>query len=280
MNGREQMRRLALLVLAMLASAASSAQWCSGNLIPNGQFERPEGENVVAWNWVGTETPDINSIYLPIQTTGGYEWTGTPLQSSAGGRWQNMFDTVESVLTYALLTPGQWYTLCFEYAAQGIVYVPYNTVYNGPVGVELWVNGQLVLTTPDDSTQFTWESACYSFTTEMATNSFKFRPSGYQYIAIDGACLLQEGAVGMNETKLPLVEIYPNPASNHIVVKGLRIGMDISLVDMSGRNIAINSITDDSEEIRISTDLIQNGFYTIVVSDGQRNIRRKLLVNH
>lgn len=252
-----------LLLPLLLFYTPLLAQWCPNNLLPNGEFNQNAGDDVVAWNWEGTETPDINSLFFPLQTNGGYEWTGTPLASSSGGTWQNLFDTVETVLTYAVLEPGMWYTLCFEYAAQGIYWDVYNLYYDQPVGVELWINGELALTTPDDTSQYTWELACHNFTVEQTTNSFMFRPTDYLYVAIDGACLIPEQAVTVPELTKDVIEVYPNPATETVTVKWPDI-KHVSIFDMQGRKV-YNQQTETADLVTIPIGDLQVGPYVLQV---------------
>ncbi len=154
----------------------------------NGSFTSLEGANVTAPGWItGSSTPDINDAFGPLNTTDGYLWTGTPISSSDGGTWQNLFSG-ESVQQTVNVSIGQCYTLFFEYAAQGITNseIP----YDGPVGVDVFIDGVLEYSTPDDSTQYTWESAYYTFIPTNSSITITFKPSKLQYIGIDGACLL------------------------------------------------------------------------------------------
>ncbi len=167
-------------------------QQCSGNLITNGSFTSREGENVTAPGWIGNSTPDVNDENGPLNSTRSFVWTGTPLASPDGGTWQNITGT-EYVEQIVNITPGLSYTFCFKYAAHGITdngvlsLDSYNLV--GPIGINVYLNDVLSFTSPDDNTEFTWESACFSFTPTSSRVKIRMVPTNYLYIGIDGACL-------------------------------------------------------------------------------------------
>ena len=137
---------LILLCLTGLMHKANSQ--CAGNLFTNGSFNSMEGENVTAPGWIAVNssinTPDINDEYGLLNTTTGYLWTGIPLASTNGSTWQNLFG-IETIEQTVNVTIGQSYTLCFEYAAQGIFL---NTTFEfaDPVGVNVYSNGFLLFT--------------------------------------------------------------------------------------------------------------------------------------
>jgi gliding motility-associated-like protein len=160
-----------------------------GNLAINGSFTSNEGSSVTAPGWsTAGATPDVNDAVGTVNTSAGYNWTGTPLPSSDGGTWQNLFSSAEQIEQTITVVPGQAYSLSFEYAAQGIS--SGSNTYIGPVGVQVLIDGNVVHTTPDDQTQFTWESACFSFTATSNSVTIRLTPTQLNYVGIDGFCLV------------------------------------------------------------------------------------------
>lgn len=157
---------------------------CTGNLLTNGSFTSPEGEAVIAQGWNGQSTPDVNDAAGPLNTTMGYAWTGTPLASSDGGTWQNIFSQAEYIQQTVNVAPGQDYMLKFEYTAQGIQSTDFT--FTDPVGISIYINDVLVYETPLDTTPFTWEHYCYIFTAESNVLTLKLSASATSYAAIDG----------------------------------------------------------------------------------------------
>jgi gliding motility-associated-like protein len=162
---------------------------CENNLVLNGSFSDTLGEAHTAANWlIGEHTPDVNSADDTLHTTPCYYWIGTPVASSDGGTWQNVFGP-ESVYQMVNLTVGAEYRITFEYAAQGIECPEFNMYFEGPVGVQLYLNDSLHATTPQDETQYTWETFCYVFTATTSSVSIILSATDYQYVGIDGFCL-------------------------------------------------------------------------------------------
>jgi Protein of unknown function (DUF642) len=214
-----KMRKLLLCFLAVLPILTQGqTPGCPNNLIVNGSFNSVEGMTITAPGWVGYLTPDINDENGPLNTTPGYTWTGTPLASSDDSTWQNLFggESIEQTVT---VTPGQAYTLCFEYAAQGISIGSSNN-FSNPAGVAVAINNMQAFTTPHDSSQFTWETACFTFTPNTSTVNVAFTPTTTQYIGIDGVCLTSNVASGISEANFnSLLMISQNPFSTQTVLQ-------------------------------------------------------------
>ncbi|MFN8282268.1 MAG: gliding motility-associated C-terminal domain-containing protein [Chitinophagales bacterium] len=164
---------------------------CSGNLVVNGSFDGIPGEDETASGWSHGSTPDINDASGTLHTTPSYVWTGIPVVSPNGGTWQNIFST-EYISQIITVVPGTSYTLQFDYAAQGIQSLPMD--YQGPVGVNVYINDVLMHTSPLDMTQYSWEHDSYTFIPSGANIVLKFTASKEQYVAIDGMCFAKTGA--------------------------------------------------------------------------------------
>ncbi len=77
------------------------------------------------------------------------------------------------------------------------------------------------------------------------------------------------------------IEIFPNPASNQIRIKGINLndGSVITLKDISGRNVSIQRLTDDSNEATFNiAQTIKSGVYLIEIFQGKKKIVKKLVV--
>lgn len=181
--------KLILVCFLLLGAATDVVSQCVGNLATNGSFVSNEGAVVTAPGWsTAGSTPDVNDANGTVNTSTGYNWTGTPIPSSDGGTWQNLFGTGEEIEQTIAVVPGQVYSISFEYAAQGIS--SGSLTYINPVGVQISIDGVVVLTTPDDQTQFTWEYACYSFTATSNSATIRLTPTQTNYVAIDGFCFV------------------------------------------------------------------------------------------
>lgn len=184
-----------MITFLLLFHALNSTGQCAGNLISNGSFNSPEGVSVIAPGWTGEMSPDVNDANGPLVTTPGYVWfNGTPVASSDGGTWQNLFSGSEIIEQTLNLTVGESYTLTFEYTAQGI---QYDTSYSftNPVGIHVYFNNVFATATPMDSTLFIWENHSYTFTAASNVVVIKISPNTDAYIAIDGICLLPASSV-------------------------------------------------------------------------------------
>jgi hypothetical protein len=161
---------------------------CNGNLFKNGSFTHTTGEDVHTEGWRVGSTPDVNTHNDTLRTTSGYVWIGKPLPSFNGGTWQNLYSQREYLEQTVNVKPGEWYTIRFEYAAQGIE-VPGSTIFKDPVGIYIYIDGELVYSSPEDRTQYTWEKGCYLFIAKSSSITIRSSASIEQYVGLDGVCL-------------------------------------------------------------------------------------------
>nr|WP_294858412.1 gliding motility-associated C-terminal domain-containing protein [uncultured Fluviicola sp.] len=178
-----------ILIFLLFFYVFDSTGQCAGNIVVNGSFNSQEGEAVTAPGWTANSTPDVNNALGPLNSTVGYTWIGTPISSLDGGTWQNLYSPYEKIEQALTVTPGESYTLEFEYAAQGIVLTVNGSIIADPVAVNIYIDNALVAATPLDVTQYTWEHYSYTFIANSSPVILKLGPSDFSYIAIDGVCV-------------------------------------------------------------------------------------------
>ncbi|MBP6456836.1 MAG: T9SS type A sorting domain-containing protein [Chitinophagaceae bacterium] len=250
---------------------------CSNNLIINGSFNSFKGQDVTATPWQDTLTPDINDENGFLQTTLGYNWTGIPIASNDDSTWQNLFGA-EYISQSVNVITGQPYKICFEYAAQGIV--SGSLIFNDPVGIKLYINNVLEFSTPLDSSQYTWEKACYSFIANTSSVEILFLPSSQQYIGIDGVCLVKEELEGLDDiNKNNEIEIFPNPFYKETNIKS-NINLNnatLKVYNSIGQNvIEIKDINTNS--VKLSREKLSAGLYFLQITQDRKVVANKKLI--
>lgn len=174
---------LLLMIIPYLALAQ-----CPNNVVTNGSFNGDTGPTYAADDWIGMNTPDVNDVNT-TEPTWGWMWSGVPEASPDGGTWQNIYFT-ETVRQSIQLEVGLTYHVQFYYAAQGLTSENYEII--GAVGVEMFLDDELLLTTPSDTSFYSWETACFTFVAETSTAELILSASTPYYVAVDGLCILAE----------------------------------------------------------------------------------------
>ena len=180
--------KLSISITILFLNVYSIHGQCLGNLITNGSFTSSVGEDVHASGWNADSTPDVNDANGKLNTSSGYIWIDAPHPSHDGGTWQNLYSDREYLEQTIDLKVGETYTLRFEYAAQGIE--ASSMRFASPVGINLYIDGELVFKTPFDFTQYTWENVCYSFKAKKSSTTIRLSASSEQYVGLDGICLI------------------------------------------------------------------------------------------
>ncbi len=210
---------------------------CPDNLLDNGDMEGVLGENSLAFDWSTDpyygSTPDLNDASGQLNTSPGYNWIGTILASSNDGSWQNLFQN-ESIYQNVILEIGAEYSLCFEFASQGIE--SSGILFDDPIGVIFYLNNTLAYSTPLDTTPYSWETSCYIFTATQAFNNILFTTDVYAYVGIDGVCLSKNNSSSTKSQKIIQSSVYPNP-----VMRNAALTFDIP-DDMSFDLTIMNSL--------------------------------------
>jgi hypothetical protein len=82
-------------------------------------------------------------------------------------------------------------------------------------------------------------------------------------------------------------ELYPNPASDKIVLSRSELGWfegaTVMMVDMKGKTWkkeALTSPNKDLEKAELSVDNLPNGLYNVIIFSGDSKISKKVLVLH
>lgn len=245
-------------------------------MILNGSMTGVEGEFTSVPYWEIAElSPDVNDSIGPLITTGGYEWTGQPLSSHDGGTWANLFGN-EKIRQVVEVERGIKYVLEFEYAAQGIEAEPVH-LYNSPVGVDIYINENLVYTSTDDLTQFTWENASFSFIADSTSLDLRIGSSKYQYVAVDGICLTPHTNTNVSEANnLKQAKIYPNPVVlNGTVQVSSGTFENYVLLTLDGKCIKTG---DFNGQIKLNG--IMPGIYLLQLSSDSETVMHRLTITN
>lgn len=86
--------------------------------------------------------------------------------------------------------------------------------------------------------------------------------------------------VSKNEISEQKIKIYPNPASNDLIIDfdGISLNREIKIFDMIGKNIA--KIKNESTQVHISTQQWNNGIYIIEIeNENKEKTLKKIVIN-
>lgn len=75
---------------------------------------------------------------------------------------------------------------------------------------------------------------------------------------------------GLEEDAMETIQVYPNPASEFVVVDGLTAGMTVSVYDLAGRQLSKTTGKDGTARLDVSE--WAHGIFVIVISDEFNNI--------
>lgn len=181
------MRIFAFCIISLVFSLSLGN--CQKNLLQNGSFNGIKGEDKHGEYWSVGSTPDMNDIHGNVQTSTGYQWTQQPRASSDGGTWQNLYSQREYLEQEVKLEVGQFYIIEFEYTAMGIKAT--GLEFSSPVGIYVYLDGEVVFKTPRDITPYSWEKATYKFKASSSSVKIRFSASDEQYAGIDGVSLIK-----------------------------------------------------------------------------------------
>lgn len=104
-------------------------------------------------------------------------------------------------------------------------------------------------------------------------------PGTYYYVCVPHVGMGMKGRIivetntGLNESSSPVFGIFPNPASNEITVNfAPAAGMQLSLVDMAGREVLRSSLAGGS---RIGIAHLAAGNYNALLLDAQGTVKEQ-----
>ena len=79
---------------------------------------------------------------------------------------------------------------------------------------------------------------------------------------------------GISSLEASKIALYPNPARDFVTLTGVRSGVEYEIYDLSGKKVKQGRI-EASKKVDLSG--LKAGVYTVVLTDGQMNIRKKLI---
>jgi len=259
-----------LLTLLVTIASINGYSQCENNLLTNGSFDGTPGNSTMAPGWTASNsTPDLNDDSGTLNCTPGYTWSGTVQASSDGGSWQNIV-TTESFMQTVTASQGSIYTLCFEYALQGIFSGA--QYYEDPNSLNILINGTILDSTDVDSTLNTWESACYTFQAPSDVVEIKFElnnPALLSYMAVDGACLTLDSGQGFSSVRADKsVRFYPSPLEDNSTLAFSNPNADrFTLEIFNHLGTVVKRISNiSSDRVLIEKEGMQSGVYYYTLS--------------
>ena len=85
--------------------------------------------------------------------------------------------------------------------------------------------------------------------------------------------------VGIEDVEATAVSVMPNPATDMVTVSGIKTGTVVTLVDINGRALMSNKLTDsDSQTLTMDVSALTSGVYFVHINDGAATAVHKLIV--
>ena len=213
-------------------------------------------------------------------------FTGTLMRTAVGGIPQSAIDDDTAHLgevpsTFSIYSMLVEDNLGENMAVQAISYsdVSNNTIV--PLGVNAAQGEQLTISMVDsDVTSNVYlEDAQTNTFTLLNTNDYTFTPTsdlsgiGRFYLRFENNVL------SVNETNLENIDILSDNALDQIIIKGLiSNNTELSLFDIQGRKILTQTLKAYSTQNTLSTLNYMSGVYVVQLSDGNRIITEKVIV--
>jgi hypothetical protein len=90
-----------------------------------------------------------------------------------------------------------------------------------------------------------------------------------------------DGILGINENKLNNIQIYPNPASENIMIQSQFLTSESSVVicNLKGQQVFSEKKTPENGKINLDVSEISSGVYLVKLTSEGNTITRKLLKN-
>ena len=150
-------------------------------------------------------------------------------------------------------------------------YLPSTTISSGNIGDLATL---LTWNTTDPSDDFEMNRNNYIYTWQMNRNPFIDHPNLADYIF--GANFGQQWFSTLS-TQTPIenkVAVYPNPASDYLIVSGLKGTSKVEIYTITGQLVQTENF---DNEIRIKLDL-NTGMYLVKVVNGTQSTTKKIIV--
>ncbi|MBP6456458.1 MAG: T9SS type A sorting domain-containing protein [Chitinophagaceae bacterium] len=89
-------------------------------------------------------------------------------------------------------------------------------------------------------------------------------------------CKIQVGFETIEKSK---IDVYPNPASNTLFVKGINGQLQIDLIDVLGRTVQQNSFSNIVNETSLDITNVTKGIYVLKISQGEKTITTQVVID-
>jgi alpha-amylase len=135
-----------------------------------------------------------------------------------------------------------------------------------------WHTIRLRNATATQSGQHCWVKAVYQAPAVVATNEVKNKC----------ACAFTEPGAALEEQLGMEVVVYPNPNHGQFKValsEGLQLE-SMALVDVSGKTTSLSFVAVNEKEFQVQIDLLESGFYWLVLQTNQGKVFKQLELIH
>lgn len=133
-------------------------------------------------------------------------------------------------------------------------------------------NGSQFATTTNNSTSYIKQSGTDNITATI-------KPSGCYDTAISNTLIIMEAvSVETVEGIGDNIEVYPNPFSDIINIKGLSIDDQVKVYDVTGRTVLQWNAKEQKEEYSYDLGALSSGMYIIEIKDMQNNLKKSIKV--
>lgn len=234
---------------------------------------------IVANEIVFPESCGENNGGITLQPTGGtgvysYLWsngqTGSSLLNTAGGTYTvNISDNSGCSVQRSINIPASAVPGAAFSSSSGTTLVNFTDISTGM------------------PTSWNWNFGNGSTSTDQ-NPSFDFETEGTYTVCLEvsNACGtadtcadIQVTIISIDDAEKNLVNIWPNPASNYLVISGLKQGGAASfrLIDLNGREVSSGSLMDVNPVIGL--EALNSGVYFLQINSAGNTYNHKLIIN-
>ena len=137
-----------------------------------------------------------------------------------------------------------------------------------------------MVSTPNDSTQYTWEKFSHTFTASGNSLIIRFEVSLLGYVGIDGVCIheaLHTGLPGYGSSSS--ATIFPNPISSIATIKTAENLQDATLSIFNAMGTEVKFIPNISgHEITMQKENLPGGIYFFRIGQDDRLISTRRII--